>query len=179
MDMAEIGPITAALHQREEGKPPAICLEWHEKLKHPGQSILLWGGATKRSTGTMSWLSMHVHVGDEKPEGDIVTKTPPANVERVLSPLAHEGRIKIMQALCPGPLSASELSDATGLRGGALYHHLKELKYAAYVGDQDGRYRLTPLGQQLLLMVTYVASQLVVDEAEKGLAIASTWKENT
>ena len=61
-----------------------------------------------------------------------------------------------MQALSDGPLSSSDLSAATGYQGGALYHHLKELQYAAFVTQQDGRYRLTELGLRLLLMLLHL-----------------------
>jgi DNA-binding transcriptional ArsR family regulator len=104
-----------------------------------------------------------------------VKSTSPAKVERLLSPLAHEGRIKIMQALYDEPLSASDLAAATGFQGGGLYHHLRELKYAAYVRDTSGRYALTELGRQLLVTMTLIARQAIVDRGEEGLAAASVW----
>jgi predicted transcriptional regulator len=98
-----------------------------------------------------------------------------SRVERLLSPLAHEGRVSIMQALWRGSLSASELAGATGYRGGALYHHLRELDHAAYVASEGGSYRLTDWGRQLLLTAACLAEQLVVDDGERGLTFRGDW----
>jgi DNA-binding transcriptional ArsR family regulator len=176
MGAPEIGPITTALGEAEEGKPPAIIREWYDKLHHPGNFVFLWAAATRRSDSRChGWLNMVTHFGEEEPAPDLVTTTPGANVEVMFSPLAHEGRIRIMQALWPGPLTASGLTAATGFTGGGLYHHLKELKYASYITDRESGYNLTPLGRQLLLTVTCLASQVVVDRGEEGLAVAPAW----
>ena len=172
----KIGPITTAMGKMAKGKPPALICEWSKKLQHPGQFIFMWAAATKRQSGCHSWYSWLTNLGDEKPRNPVPTATPGTSVERMLSPLAHEGRIRIMQAMYWRPLTASELTEATGFKGGALYHHLKELKYASYVKDKDGRYNLTGLGYQLLVTVTCLASQVVVDEDEQGLAVAG-WGE--
>ncbi len=175
----KIGPLTSAMGKAKKGERPAIIVEWDRQLQHPGQFVFMWAAATKRRANCLSWLWFFVHTGDERPEGDFVTQTPAANVERMLSPLAQEGRVRIMQALWRGPLTASGLSEATGFRGGALYHHLKELKYAAYVADEDGSYRLTDLGHQLLLTVTCIASKAIEDRGEEGLAVATDWGKGT
>ncbi|MGD2175502.1 MAG: winged helix-turn-helix domain-containing protein [Candidatus Brocadiaceae bacterium] len=177
MGTPEVGPLTDAILADDDGGPPAIVREWEDRLEHPGQFVFLWTAATKRASGTLGWLHVHTHFGEEKPEGDVVTQTSAAKVERMLSPLSHEGRVRIMQALYPAPMAASELSDATGFRGGALYHHLKELKYAAYVTDRAGRYELTQLGVQMLLTVTCMASRVIEDRGEEGLVAGGGWRE--
>jgi len=173
----KMGPLTTAIGECKDGKPPAILCEWCDHLQRPGEYVLLWAATARLETGWQSWYSMDIRTCDEEPE----TPLPPtdgAKVERMLSPLAHEGRIKIMQAMYLGPLTPSELTEATGFRGGGLYHHLKELRYAEYVVAEDGRYRLTPLGRQLLLTVTCIASRAIQDRGEEGLAAASSWEEN-
>lgn len=177
MGPPKIGPITTAMGKMAKGKPPALICEWGKKLQHPGQFIFFWAAATTRNSRGQSWYSMLTNLGDEKPKNPVPTATPATSVERMLSPLAHEGRVRIMQAMYWEPLTPSGLSEATGFKGGALYHHLKELKYASYVTDKDGRYSLTPLGYQLLVTVTCLASQVVADQAEEGLAVAA-WGES-
>jgi DNA-binding transcriptional ArsR family regulator len=175
-DDVSVGPLTDALWGRPDpGGPPAVAREWHEKLREPGQYVLLWGGVVKRRADVVSWLSLHTHCGEPRPADGRVRNTPATSVERMLAPLAHEGRIRIMQALAEGPLAAGALSEATGFRGGALYHHLRELKYAAYVTDERGQYCLTQLGHQLLVTMTCLAGQVISDEDERGLAVASGW----
>jgi DNA-binding transcriptional ArsR family regulator len=172
-----MGPLTRAIGDCKEGEPPAILCEWSDKLDHPGEFVLLWAAAARLKSGWQSWYSMDVRTCDEEPETPL-RPADGAKVERLLSPLAHEGRVKIMQAMYLDALTPSELTDATGFQGGSLYHHLKELRYAEYVAHEDGRYRLTPLGRQLLLTVTCIASQAIQDQGEQGLAVASNWKEN-
>ena len=80
-----------------------------------------------------------------------------------------------MQALYDGPLSPTELGEAVGARGGSLYHHLKELKYAAYIADEKGVYELTNLGRQLLVTVSLIASQETTDRGWSEVLVLSGW----
>ena len=173
----EVGPLTDAFTAGEEGKPPDVVHEWHGKLSHAGEYVFIWGGAVQGVVGAISWLGLHTHYGEPERESSTVTDTPAENVERLLSPPAHAGRIKIMQALFRTPLSASDLSQKTGLRGGALYHHLRELKYGCYLTDTEEGYGLTALGRQLLLAVTLIASAAVRDRGEDGLAVGANWEK--
>lgn len=111
------------------------------------------------------------------PEGGGLGQFSPVRVERLLAPLPHEGRVRVMQALGDIAVSAKQLSKATGFRGGALYHHLKELEYAGYVASERDRYRLTKVGRQLLLTVLCMANEIIRERGEQGLSIRSTWLE--
>ncbi|NIO14156.1 MAG: hypothetical protein GTO31_09810, partial [Xanthomonadales bacterium] len=71
-----IGPLTDALWQGKEDGPPAVCREWHRKVKQPGDYMLLWGGATRRPDDVLSWLWMHTALSDEEDEEDKVRTTP-------------------------------------------------------------------------------------------------------
>jgi DNA-binding HxlR family transcriptional regulator len=173
METAEMGPITAAMFDKDG--PPSIIREWVATLEGSDNFVFLWAAATKG----VSWSSFHTRLGRGLNEPNAVDTTPAANVERLLAPLAHEGRIKIMQALSGGTLTPSELTARTGFQGGGLYHHLKELKYASYISDKDGKYSLTPLGRQLLMTVTLMAKDAVVDRGEEGLAAGANWEKST
>ena len=177
-----IGPVTHAALYSSSGRdaPPAIIEEWEAALKHPGDFILLWAGANRirGESGTLGWSSLFVGVGDRPPPGPPEPPDDPdmpSKVERMLSPLAHESRVRILQALMVSPLSSSALSEATGLRGGNLYHHLKELLHSSYVCEKDGAYALTSLGRQLALTLTCLASKVVQDRGDEGLVVGQDW----
>lgn len=68
--------------------------------------------------------------------------------------LANEHRINILKALSEQELSTAQLTGFTGLEGGPLYHHIKELIKARFV-HQKGRscYQITQEGLDALLTV--------------------------
>jgi hypothetical protein len=176
MSFWDNAPITkAALGGPAEEGPPPMVQEWVALAEHEYDVVFLWAGAWRRSEGTHAWSWHWVRVKDEQDrvEGLHPSVAPsPAAVERMLSPLAHEGRVHLMQAMQAGPRSAGELSGMTGLRGGNLYYHLKELLHASYVKEVAGGYDLTPLGAQLLLTVAAIASKVIEDRGEQGLLVA-------
>jgi DNA-binding transcriptional ArsR family regulator len=65
---------------------------------------------------------------------------------RFCTGFSNPARLQIMRALAKGPLSSSELTERTGLAGGQLYHHLRELTLSGLV-EQSARnsYSLSPL----------------------------------
>lgn len=159
--------------------PPPIELEWREQCQNDGDFVFLWSADWNRRGTRLGWSWMWFNVGggnDYAANPHPVVSTPAANVERMLSPLAHEARIKLMQAMYDGPRAAGELSEATGLKGGNLYYHLKELLHAAYVKEQNGGYDLTELGCQMLLTVAAIAGQVIKDSGEQGLLVAGQWE---
>jgi len=177
----ENAPITRAAfgaptEPSPERGPRPIEREWGEIAKSEQDVIVYWGGSwTRRDTQLgWGWLCWHVR-GDKYSEGQPhpAVKATAASVERILSPLAHEARIRIMQAMYDGPKTSGILSQATGLTGGNLYYHLKELMHAAYVREKEGAYDLTPLGCQMLVTVSMIAHEIVKDRGEEGLLVAS------
>jgi hypothetical protein len=158
--------------------------ELHQAVKEPGDYVLLWMGACKvgDGKGSFSWSSLTTALGGREPKAEEVAQgeveTPASHVERILSPLAHEARIRLLQILYSGPKSSSELTELAGLKGGNLHYHLKELIYADYVREKDRRYGLTRLGTQLLITMTCIASLNVKDKGEDGLEISGGWEKD-
>jgi len=178
-----LGPITNAALERQKQGPPPMIAEWHEAMKGAGDYVLLWAGAVRlgEGRGDRSWSCLWVNTGypppDEKGEPKRKSATDAdaaAKVECLLTPLAHEARVRLMQALYDGPRGASELTAATDLRGGNLYHHLKELIHADCVCEQDGGYALTNTGRYLLITMEGLAGQFIEDRDEEGL-VGKTW----
>ena len=173
MGMPDLGPISRAMFESENGEPPAIISEWQDSIEKAGDVVFLWAAAGK----PLSWTRLTTHFHDQDGGADPLLEVPPMNVERLLSPMAHEGRVRIMQSLYESPKGASGLTEATGFRGGGLYHHLRALRYASYVREERGQYSLTQLGRQLLITMTLIAREIVVDREEEGQAVGSGDKE--
>ena len=83
-----------------------------------------------------------------------------------------------MQALFQAPLSSAALTKATGLKGGNLHHHLKELIYSSYVRaeerEQERRYILTNLGIHLLMTFAMLAGKIIQDRGD-DLVTVDIW----
>jgi len=154
----------------EQG-PSALEREWAPLVAEQGGYVLLIAGAYQRSGSSPSWTALWWHVGEKQVAQPPGGGAPAAKVARLLSPLAHETRVHLMQAMYDAPKSAAQLSEATGLKGGDLYHHLNELIEAAYVTDRGETYNLTAFGCQILIIVTSIADLAVEDRGEAGLAV--------
>jgi DNA-binding HxlR family transcriptional regulator len=91
-----------------------------------------------------------------------ILKCSPRRVANLLSPFSNEQRILILKSLIEKKdRGSSELSQATGLEGGQLYHHLKELALAEYVEQKErGVYALTEKGKMALLTVLAMTATL-------------------
>ena len=172
-EMWEDAPVTmSVLAPADEKGRPALALEWRELAKNDQDAIFLWAGEWNRKGAGIGWIWIWRNTGErEAGHPALATSTSASSVERLLSPLSHEARIRLMQAIYGGAKTSGELAEATGLRGGNLYYHLKELMYAAYVKESDGGYDLTGLGCQMLLTVTAIAANVVKDRGEEGLVV--------
>jgi len=117
--------------------------------------------------------SMFVYAGVIKKKGVIidswnhnfhlehVLKLSPKRVARLVSPLSNEQRVAILKAILCGVKNASGISEKTGLRGGELYHHLRELLRSNYIMTKErGIYELTMKGEIALIMISGIASWL-------------------
>ena len=60
-----------------------------------------------------------------------------------LEPFANPRRIKLLKVLMERTLPANEISQATGLVGGQLYHHLQNLESAKLIEKTGDRYKAT------------------------------------
>jgi hypothetical protein len=66
-----------------------------------------------------------------------ILKCSPKRMAKLLSPFSNEQRIRILKMLLEGDKLSSELIQTTGLEGGQLYHHLKELALAEYIEQKE------------------------------------------
>ena len=171
-------PVTkAALRaSKEEPGPSALEREWAGQLRNEGDFILVVAGCYKRLGSTPSWTALWWNVSQEEGDPDAqraaAVSDSPTAVERFLAPFSREARVRIMQELWRSARSADELSEAAGIKGGALHSHLDELVQATLVQKEpDGTYSLTSLGCNLLLTLTNLAGATVEDRGADGLVM--------
>jgi len=73
-------------------------------------------------------------------------------IAEVASSLANPSRVKLIKSLLAGDKTSSELSQDTGIDGGQLYHHLRELAKAKFLSrDHRGVYRLSHFGRNMAI----------------------------
>lgn len=73
--------------------------------------------------------------------------------------LGSEPRLSMLSELLPGPRSTSDLTGATGLDRGQLYHHLRDLFVEGLVEQPErGRYRLTSRGETVVMLSAVLES---------------------
>jgi DNA-binding HxlR family transcriptional regulator len=164
-------PITRAAFgpggQRDRPRP--IEQEWLDLAKDDGDMIAYVAGAWRRSGSAMAWGLCAAYLGGENHDGGHThpaLRATAASVERLLTPLAHQARVQIMQAMLDGPKTPSQLSAATRLTGGNLYQHLEQLLDATYVAKQGAAYDLTRLGCQILVTIALFADLVVRERQE-------------
>lgn len=93
---------------------------------------------------------------------------PPERVASVITPLASEERLKIMDFLKSGGKTFNELETHTGKTGSSLTHHLNPMIEAGYVikGEVRGTYYLTVEGR-----LAYRLAQWLTDRLEHEIRL--------
>ncbi len=78
----------------------------------------------------------------------------PRRLSKFISPLSSEQRVSILKILLrERPCPVSKIAEETGMEGGELYHHLKELLRHQYINlVERGVYSITPKGEIALIM---------------------------
>lgn len=91
-------------------------------------------------------------------------------VSAIASCLAHTTRVKIVKCLLEGDKTAAEITEATQLCGGPLYHHLSHLTDAEFIHqDKRGVYSLTTLGLDTSITILFESStKKMTVEASNG-----------
>lgn len=82
----------------------------------------------------------------------LVRRTAPERLATLVAGMAHKVRAAILMYLLGGPATHKALVARTGLDGGPLYHHLRELRSAGLIGPkQRDVYDLTRQGRRAIL----------------------------
>lgn len=108
----------------------------------------------------------------------------PRRIVNLISPLTSEQRINILRIILKKrTVSMSQLSKETGLEGGELYHHLRELLRRGYIKlVKRGTYTITIKGEIALIIASGIAyawespveEELEVEESGQQGSTSST-----
>ncbi|MCD6357276.1 MAG: winged helix-turn-helix transcriptional regulator [Thermoproteales archaeon] len=158
----EVKKLKEAVKPKPERRAPPESLSEYAQLvlkfleekvgSKPDAGIVFIGGLEKRGGKIVDSFFSSINLG-------AVRKTRPGRIVRTLGPLTNENRVKILLSLLEGPKTASELAQETGLEGGPLYHHLKELMLAGYVDSPErGKYVLTSGGCMVIRVAAALAA---------------------
>lgn len=134
--------------------PPELRLSHDSSYMPPQQVEVHLVGFWSRCGEHIAWERSISYTGQGK---RTIQGISPTEIHGVLSPLACPGRIRLLQALVDGAQKSSALRRFTGQTNSALQYHLQMLQAAGYVNEHAGLYNLTPLGCQMLIMVSALA----------------------
>lgn len=86
---------------------------------------------------------------------EMLERTSPHDVARLISGLAHADRVRILAAVISGADTHKELCQRVGLKTGPLYHHLRVLERGGLI-VMHGRnsYRLTEPGRVTIVLAS-------------------------
>jgi len=90
-------------------------------------------------------------------------------LSKLMESCSSEARLKILHEVFKSPKYPRELSEATGLTGGALYHHLEILTEAGLIErDKLGRIVRTPEGELFTAVVLKLIGEIAEEAYPKG-----------
>ncbi|TXT56431.1 MAG: hypothetical protein BAJATHORv1_20020 [Candidatus Thorarchaeota archaeon] len=95
---------------------------------------------------------------------------PPEQVARVISPLGHEERLRILDFLKEGGKTFKEIEEHIGKTGSSLTHHLNPLHEAKYIvkGAVRGTYYVTVEGRLAYRLAQWLTHRVEYQRRENG-----------
>lgn len=144
--------LVVGMQSREERcGPPVAASDPSAGASAPGVEDLLrtvertMVDPAAKESGTTLVLAL-VHNTKDHGQSSTVACTSEADIERTLvaddelvgfaTAFANPARLRIMRALAGTTCTSAELTERTGLVGGQLYHHLKELVHGGFVRQE-------------------------------------------
>jgi hypothetical protein len=96
----------------------------------------------------------------ERPRGRLLARADPRRMSRLFSGLAHPDRVRVLTAILNGANTHQLLKEATRLKTGPLYFHIRGLQAAGLVDSATrNSYLPTVLGEDALLVNTVLVSR--------------------
>jgi hypothetical protein len=162
-----------AIGRRSSADAPTQALRqaWTSRQNRYGIGAFLAVGERLGDDGQLTIAQLtkiHSRPG-ERPKTEFLAQADPVRLARLLGGLGHPDRVRLANAILIGARTHRELSGATGLKTGPLYHHVRELERAGLLRSASRNlHELTELGRFVLLVAT------VLDSA--GAAGAPAWR---
>lgn len=158
-------PVLAALARIEERLPD---LRRFEQVLHRLENKLAAGAGTRPASSKGGGETMRMPGGGNDEESWL--GQPEERTAAVMAPFANAQRLKLLKALYLGISESSQLKEFTGLTGGQLYHHLKELALAKFLSRQiRGEYRLSSFGYHAFSAFMILAADLLAEEPDEDV----------
>lgn len=102
----------------------------------------------------LNLLSKHSHIWDDENLQLVANIDPLKLKEKVLNPISHEVRLKIILCIFRGNGRFTQFIETTGLNGGHLLYHLNKLKEHGFIHQHLSKdYELTKKGMKTLLLL--------------------------
>lgn len=110
------------------------------------------------SSGQFQATSLHALLKDENDE----------KIARLCSVLSSKQRLSILRLLIDDNLSSGELVKLTGMPGGHLHHHLKDLlRIDLLEKDENGKYQVTVVGINVYMTIASIYRRLSYNNREQ------------
>lgn len=110
---------------------------------------------TNKSTAELSLTSLNTLYSEENDE----------DIAKLCSALSSKQRLTILKHLCKEKLTNGELSSITGMNGGHLYHHIKDLLALDFIRkDSSGKYSATDFGVNAYITAASLHRRLSYDD---------------
>ena len=154
---------------QREGMVKALRQLWGGPRRRYGIGACVAVGERQGDQGllTLAHLAEFRSLPAEQPKTAFLAKAEPLRLARIFSGLAHPDRVRLAKEILAGARTHRDLSLATGLKTGPLYHHVRELERAGLLDSSIRNvHDLTDLGRIVLL----VAVVLGTWESENGSA---------
>jgi hypothetical protein len=151
--LAELVDLTERMKQKmtEKGKKIcAMCCSQQIEMLTLNKSLI----------DDLNLLSKHSHILDEE-SLELVSNIDPLKLkEKVLNPISHEVRLKIMLCIFRGNGRFTHFIETTGLNGGHLLYHLNKLKEQGFIHQYSSKdYGLTKKGMKTLLLLAQLNNE--------------------
>ena len=146
----DIGEVATALARDDE--------ESIGRLKTMGNCSLCYGMYDREKENLLKMMERFTSYKNDiaaRVVDDYVRQLPDdAVVSKILEPLSHKARFRMLKSLSLGSMSYKELADATGYEGGHLIYHLNKLIEAGLVLKNDsGLYVISGKGMGVMDLV--------------------------
>jgi len=122
-----------------------------------GVGVFLAVAEQQGTEGEVQYLRLERFFGrpGRRPRSRLMEQAQPDEAARMLAGLAHAERIRVARAILSGAHTHLDLSEATGLKTGPLYHHIRTLERAGLVAITGrNQYELTAAGRWAILITS-------------------------
>lgn len=143
-----------------KGAPRDLSADAHEVFGKIKELLLPYVEQHTKGDRFVVTTVMEVHESCAKMYGQgswlskLMVEEDDADVAKLASVLASKQRVGILRLLAGTELTSGELAESTGMAGGHLHHHLRDLISLGFVSrGPEGRYRVSDKGANAYMVM--------------------------